>query len=163
MNGTRIFRAGAHMLTVTGAFAGLLIALGVAVGFKNGDWSMLEAPLIASAIVFALQAILRLEIGPAGIKYRNLTGSRSIEFENIKRAYVEVVRPSKSPQGIATFWLELHGGKRVKINLRTFSIQAAALLFSALDARGLPIEAPDEWAAGRLMNQVRAAQAKLGD
>jgi hypothetical protein len=49
----------------------------------------------------------------------------------------------------------------VKVNLRTFPVEAAAVLFTALESHGIQIEVPDRWATRRMAEQVRAAQAKL--
>lgn len=157
---TRVFRAGAHMRAVSGIFAGLAFLATVTGAVVNGDWQPVLVVVVAASVLFALQLVLRLAIGPDGIGYRNLTGARSIPYAAIARARVNVLRPTKAPQGVAAFQLELHNGRRVRINLRTFSVEAAATLFSALEARGIEIKGSPEWAARRLMEQVRAAQAK---
>jgi hypothetical protein len=79
----------------------------------------------------------------------------------ISRAYIEVVLTTKTPQGAASFWVDRRGGERVKVNLRSFPVEAAAVLFNALESHGLQVEVPDEWASDRMLKQIRAAQAKL--
>lgn len=155
-----MFRAGAHMLVVMGVFCALFMALAIGSGAKNGDWKPTAVVAAVSVAWFALQSVLRLEIGPVGLSYRNLSGSWSVEYERIQRASIEVVRPRSAPQGVATFWLQLRDGKRRKINLRTFSIEAAGALFAALESHQVQVETSDEWAARRLADQVRAARTR---
>lgn len=90
-----------------------------------------------------------------------MSGSRDICFTEIRRAYLEITRTRHALHGVATFWVEQNDGMRVKVNLRTFPLEAAAVLFTALEAHGIQIEVPDEWAARRMAEQVRVAQAKL--
>jgi hypothetical protein len=149
------------LLVVVGVSALLFAALGGFIAVKKGDWTFLGVVVVVAAVLFLLLQALRLEIGPTGFKYRNLSGSREVAFADIGRAYFEVVRAEYAPQGVAAFWVERCDGARVKVNLRTFPVEAAAVLFTALESHGIPIEVPDAWAARRMAEQVRAAQAKL--
>jgi hypothetical protein len=96
-----------------------------------------------------------------GIAYRNLSGSRRLLFDELDRAYFTVVHSKATPQGVAVFWLQPREGKAVKVNLRTFSIDAAAVLFTALDNHGISIEVPDVSAARRMAQQIRNQQQKM--
>ena len=159
--GFRVYGVGIHLLVVVGIFASALAALGVFIALKKGDWTFLGVVVAVAAVVFLLLQVPRLEVGPAGFKYRNLSGSREVAFADIGRAYFEVVRAQYAPQGVAVFWVERRDGGRVKVNLRTFPVEAAAVLFTALESPGIQIEVPDAWATRRMAEQVRAAQAKL--
>jgi hypothetical protein len=156
-----VYRAGTHMLVVVGVFAVLFVGLGTAVLVARGDWKALAVAASFFAALFLLLPLLRLEIGPAGFRYRNLSGSREVAFADIRRAYFEVVEDGYAPWGVAAFWVERRTGGRVKVNLRTFSVEGAAALFTALEQHGVVIEVPDRWAARRVAHQVRAAQAKM--
>src|SRR5712692_2856545 len=136
--GFRVYGVGIHLLVVVGILASALAALGVFIALKKGDWTFLGVVVAVAAVVFLLLQVPRLEVGPAGFKYRNLTGSWEVAF-----------------------WVERRDGGRVKVNLRTFPVEAAAVLFTALESHGIQIEVPDAWATRRMAEQVRAAQAKL--
>lgn len=157
----RVYRVGPSLQIVLGVFLTVFAGFGVTIGLKNGDWTFLAVIVGLASAVFFLVQILRLEIGPAGFQYRNLSGSRDICFTEIRRAYLEITRTRHALHGVATFWVEQNDGMRVKVNLRTFPLEAAAVLFTALEAHGIQIEVPDEWAARRMAEQVRVAQAKL--
>ena len=159
--GSQVYRVDIHLLVVVGIFASLLAALGVFIALKKGDWTFLGVVVGVAAVLFLLLQVPRLEVGPAGFKYRNLSGSREVAFADIIRAYFVVVRAQYAPQGVAVFWVERRDGGRVKVNLRTFPVEAAAVLFTALESHGIQIEVPDAWATRRMAEQVRAAQANL--
>jgi hypothetical protein len=148
------FRAGRHLYAVIGVFVSLFSALGALIVVKRGDWTFLA--VVVAAALFLLLQVLRLQVGFDGFKYRNLSGSREVAFAEVGRAYMDVVRSQHSPQGVARFWIERRDGRRVKVNLRTFPVQAAASLFTALEAHDIQIEVPDEWAARRMVEQIRA-------
>ena len=149
------------MLFVVGICAAMFTVLGAIIAVKKGDWSFLAIVILVAASFVLLLQILRLEIGPTGFKYRNLSGSREVAFAEVGRAYFEVVRTDLARQGAAAFWVERRAGSRVKVNLRTFPTEAAAVLFTALEEHGVQIEVPEAWAARRMAEQVRAAQSKL--
>jgi hypothetical protein len=157
----RVYRVGTHLLVVVGVFALFFTTLGILIVVKKGDWNFLAIIVGGFAVFFLLLQVLRLEIGSDGFKYRNLSGSRTVLFADVRRAYIEVERANKAPQGVAVFWVERRDERRVKVNLRTFPMQAAADLFTALETHDIQIEVPDEWAARRTVDQIRAAQAKL--
>ena len=159
--GAQVYRVGGHTLAVVGIFMALFAALALVIAVKQGDWTTLAVVASVAAGLFLLLQVLRLEVGPDGFKYRNLSGSREVAFADVGRAYVDVVRADIAPQGVARFWVERVDGRRVKVNLRTFPIEAAAVLFTALEAHGIDIEVPDGWAARRMVEQIRAAQAKM--
>jgi hypothetical protein len=52
-----------------------------------------------------------------------------VEFADVQAAYFQTIHADVAPQGVAAFWIRLKDGKAMKINARTFSIRAAALLF----------------------------------
>ncbi len=159
--GFRVYGVGIHLLVVVGILASVLAAFGVLIGLKKGDWTSLGVVVAVAAVLFLLLQVPRLEVGPAGLKYRNLSGSREVAFADIGRAYLAVVRTQYAPQGVAVFWIERRDGGRVKVNLRTFPVEAAAVLFTALESHGLQIEVPEAWATRRMAEQVRAAQVEL--
>ena len=73
-----------------------------------------------------------------------LTGTRSIEFANIGKAYFESVIGHGIE--VAAFWVHLRDGKRMKINLRTFPIRAAATCYSQpCSANGFRSTCPIYW------------------
>lgn len=160
---TRCYRVGIHLLVVLGVFATLLATLGIFIWLRRGDWKFLGIVVVTSFLLFFLLQLLRLEIASTWFKYRNLTGSRKVDFTDIGRAYFEVLNTHKSPQGVAVFWVERRDGSRMKINLRTFPVEASAVLFNALESHGIQIEVPDAWSVRRTVDQIRAAQAKLGE
>lgn len=158
---TRTYRAGAHLLVVVGLLSAFFCGLGLLIFRNSGDGTFLAFSGIGTIVLFALLRILRLEIGKTWFKYQNLGGSRTVLLNHVTGACVEVGRHSKALHGVAGFYLELRNGQRQKINLRTFPVEAAAVLFSTLDAHGVDVTASEEWAARRMMEQVRAAQARL--
>ena len=158
---SHVYRVGVHLLVVVGVFASFFVALGIAMVVKREDWTPLMLVVGATVVLILLLRVLRLEVRSDGFKYRNLSGSREVLFAAVVRAYIEVVRAGSAPQGAGVFWVERRDGGRVKVNLRTFPIQAAAILFTGLESHGIQIEVPDEWAARRLVDQVRAEQAKM--
>lgn len=157
---SQVYRVGIHLLIVVGVFVSLFAALGFAIALKSGDWTFLAVIAAVAAVSFLLSQVLRLEVRRDGFTYRNLSGSREVTFLDVRRAYIEAVRANAAPQGVGVFWVERRDGTRVKVNLRTFSIRAAAALFTALEMQGIPIEVPELWAARRLADQVRVEQAK---
>jgi hypothetical protein len=158
---SRVYHVGTHLLVVVGIFAALFAVIGLFIAVKQGDWSFLAIVILAAGGFVLLLQVLRLEIGPTRFKYRNLSGSREVAFADVSRAYFDVVRSDYAPQGAARFWVERRAGGRVKVNLRTFPTEAAAVLFTALEGHGIQIEVPEAWAARRMAEQVRAAQSKL--
>jgi hypothetical protein len=157
-----VFRAGLHLYVLVGLLVSLFIGLGIAVAIRREDWTFLAVAGGGAVVLFLLLLVLRLEVRHEEFAYRNLSGSRTVPFTDIERAYFETVHADAAPQGVAVFWVEVRGGKRVKVNLRTFPIRAAALLFATLERHGVPIQVPDTWAAKRMNRQVREEMAKRG-
>ena len=62
------FGAGTHLYVVVGGFTALLDVLGIFVGLKQGDWTVLLVGAGGAAVLFALLQILRLEVRPDGIQ-----------------------------------------------------------------------------------------------
>ena len=158
--GSRVYCVGVHLLIVLGIAATILVAIGIVILVKSGEWKFLACVAGGTALAFLLVQILRLEIGPSSFKYRNLSGVREVTFADVGRAYFEVIETSKAPQGVAVFYVDRRKGGRVKINLRTFSVAAAADLFTALESHGIQIEVPDRWASRRMADEILAEQAK---
>lgn len=158
---TRKYTAGTHLYVLLGVFFSFFLALGVALFIKRGDWSFIAISVGGALLSFALLRILLLEISRSWFKYRNLTGTRTVMFGHVADAYIEVTRYTKAPQGIASFWIQLRNGDRFRINLRTFPVEAAAVLFSRLNEHGVVVTVPDKWAARRMAEQIYVAQAKL--
>jgi hypothetical protein len=157
----RVYRVGVHIQIVVGAFFAWFVVLAVFIAVKKGDWNFFTAIIVIALAFRILLQILRLEIGPLGFKYRNLSGSREVAFAEVARAYFKVVHSDYAPQGAAAFWVERSNGSPVKVNLRIFPTEAAAVLFTALVEHGIRIEVPEVWSAQRIALEVRAAQSKL--
>jgi hypothetical protein len=160
LTASRVYRASIHLLIILGIFALIFLAFGIVIGVNNGNWTVTVVIVLVFAVLHLLLQVLRLEISATGFRYRNLRGSHEIMFKNVARAYIEVIRAKNVPQGAAVFWVEPQNGRKLKINLRTFPIQAAADLFTALELHGIKVDVPDAWAARRMAEQVRAAQAR---
>lgn len=156
-----VYRAGIHLFVIVGVFASLFATLGLFIAVKQGDWTFLAVVVCGTVVLFLLLGVLKLEISLAGFKYRNLSGTRDVAFREVSRAFFEVVSADVAPQGVAAFWVERRNGTRVKVNLRTFAVDAAAALFTALEKQGIPIEVPDHSAAQRAAAQVQEAQTKM--
>jgi hypothetical protein len=161
--GRAVYRAGLHLFVIVGIFAAFFIALGVVIAVKRSDGTFLAVAGGGTAVLFLLLCWLRLEIRPDGFTYRNLSMNRAVAFADVERAYFETLTADVAPQGVATFWVGLRDGKAIKVNLRTFPIRAAALLFTALERHGIPIDVPNTWAAQRMARQIREEQARLGN
>lgn len=157
---SQTFRAGGHLYIVIGILSILFVGLGVAIGVSRGNWTFLAVAAAAATVLFLLLQVLRLEVGPAGFKYRNLSGSREVAYADVSRAYFEVVRAEGAPRPAVAFWVDRRVGGRVKVNLRTFPIRAAAALFTALETHGISVEVPDEPEAHRVNDQIKAARAE---
>jgi hypothetical protein len=158
---SQIYFVHTRVILIVITFSMLMLTLGVAVGLKRGDWTITVIVGVAAATILLLLQVLRLEIMPDGFKYRNLSGLYEISFESISLAYINVVRSPYNPAGVARFFVELKNGKRVKINFRTFSIEAAARLLLALESRKIQIVADEDWAAQQFLRQVHTAQGAM--
>lgn len=159
--GVQHFKAGRHVYAVVGVFSTFFVVLGGLVAFKTGDQALLLMSVGAFLALLLLLRILKLEIGEKEIFYRNLSGSHRIGFETIVRAYVDVLQTGHTPQGAPRFWIETSEGTHVKVNLRTFPIRAAALLFTLLQSHDIRIDVVNQWSAQRFVKQIREAQSKL--
>jgi|GEM_PF-4427899 len=159
-SGTRRFGIGTHLRVVCAIGMLFFVGLALAIFLKKGHAGPLVAALAGAAILVGFLASLRLEISRSGFKTASATGSRTVQFGHVTRAWIEVARMAKAPQGVPVFWIELRNGQAHKIPLRVFPLQAAALLFSALEAHGVQVEVADDWAARRMSDQVRSAQAR---
>jgi hypothetical protein len=153
----RTFRVGVHLWVVVGVFAALFIGLGAMVYSKRGDGGFLAIAVGATVLACGMLATLRLRIDRQACTESGLFGSTTVRYADVARAYFEVTRAAKAPQGVAMFYLQPRGGVPVKLSLRVYPVQAAALLFAALEAQGIAIDVPDEWAAQRMEKQIRAA------
>jgi hypothetical protein len=157
-----VFRAAMGLYIIVGVLMGFFIVLGLLIAIKKpSEWLFLAGTCAVTIILLALISYLRLEIGHEGIHYRNLSNNRLLKYSDIKRAYFEVVKTHKAPQGVAVFWIEPNDGRRMKVNLRTFPTAAAAVLFTELERRSIPIDVPDLWAARNMVDQIRKCQEKL--
>jgi hypothetical protein len=157
---TRRFGVGMNLLVVVTLFALFLGGLGLAVGLKRGDWTIFAIVVVVIVMMAVMLSVLRLEFSRSGFFYRNISGSTSVAWSNVTGATVQVVHHGKSPRGVAVFWITLRSGPPLKVNLRTFPVEAAAILFSSIEAQGIAIEVPNDTAARRMVDQVRAAQGK---
>lgn len=157
-----VFRVSKRVYVIVGVFVGLFAALGILIMIKEPTEGMFFAiDCTVGVVLFAGMSRLRLEIRHDGIHFRNLTSNRFLSYTDIAGAYLKVVTTRKAPQGVAAFWLRTKDGRRTKINLRSFPIQAAALLFTELERRDIPIDIPDHWTARRMVSQIRACQEQL--
>ena len=156
------FRADRRLYVVIGLFTSFFAVLFLFVTIKRPErWPILAGVCGATVALFLCPSRLRLEITPDTFHYRNLSTSRTEKFSDIDRAYFQTIHSTHTPGGVAAFWIRPKQGKPVKVNLRTFPIEAAAVLFAALDEHGIPIDVPDTWAARRMARQIRECQAKL--
>ncbi len=156
-----VFRVGVHLIILVGLLAGLALAVGLGEGLARGRWTPFAVLAALTALWYLLLAYLRLEIRLDGFSYRNLSGNLFVPFADVEKGYFQTVHGGYAPQGVAFFWVQPRGGKPFKVNLRTFPIRAAAVLFAALDRHGIPIDVPDTWSARRMADQIRAEQKKL--
>jgi hypothetical protein len=156
-----IARADLRLYIWVSLLMALFLGIGLAIGVRRADWSFAAGAVAMTPVLFALVAILRLEVSARGVSYRNLSGSRVLAFDELEKAYFTVAHSEATPQGVAVFWLQPRGGGPVKINLRTFPIKASAVLFAALGNHDIPIEVPDRWASRRMAHQIRDMQEKM--
>jgi CDP-diglyceride synthetase len=156
-----VFRTGNHLWSVVAIFGIVFLGFGAWIAATRSDWSFVVIVAGALAAIFLLLTYLKLEIQDTGFHYRNLTTNRFVPFADIEIAYFETIRASAAPQGVATFWVRLRDGKALKINLRTFPIRAAAVLFKAFERHGIEIVVPETWSARRMAAQIRAEQDTL--
>lgn len=159
-SGTRRFGISTHLRVVSAIAMLFFVGLALALQLQKGSTGPLVAALCGSAIFCGFLASLRLEISRSWFKTASLVGSHTIHFGHVTRAWIEVTRMASTPQGVAVFWIKLHNGQALKIPLRVFPVQAAAQLFSSLEAHGIQVEVADAWAARRMSDQVRTAQAR---
>ena len=148
------------MLVVVGVAASLFSTLGVLLWLKKGNHGFLLGVLASTAALLFVLSTLRLEISPNLLKRRSIFGSDLVQFKDVAGAYISVEHSPKAPQRVASFWIQPRKGPPLKINLRSYPVQAAAMLFSILEAQGVDIDVPDAWSARRMEQQIRAAQAK---
>jgi hypothetical protein len=157
--GPRSFRVGMHLVVVVGVaalfFGGLLFTGRGALG-GAAAWGLLG---VFASLAWVLST-LRLDIGRDAFTTRSAFGATTMRYDAVERAYFEVVRTSRTPQGVAAFFVEPRHGAPVKVNLRVFPVAAAALLLRALETRDIPIDVPDAWAARRMYDQIKAAQGE---
>ena len=115
---------------------------------------------ILVALVLMLQ-LLRFQIGPDGFVLRTPLSRDTVDFANLSKAFFVVTYAGSTPQGIGSFCVETKDGKKYDLHIRAYSVKAAAALFDELDRHGIPIEVPNLWAANRMVNVIRRAQAKM--
>ncbi|UYC17991.1 hypothetical protein NRY95_08575 [Xanthomonas campestris pv. phormiicola] len=127
---------------------------------EKGNHGFLLGVLASSAGLLFVLSTIRLEISRNLLKRRSLFGVDIIQFKDVVSAYISVEYSSKAPQGSASFWIQPRNAAPLKINLRLYPVQAAAMLFFILEAQGIDIDVPDTWSARRMQQQIRAAQAK---
>ncbi len=150
-----VARAQGRAYLAAGLFAGFFVLTGFLVTRESAQaWPLLAVAGAVAAVLLAGLAVLRLEVGPRGIRYRSLTTRCSLRFEEIERAYFETVVNRAAPQGLALFWIRPKQGKALRINLRVFSDAAPALLLAALERHGISIDIPDTLAARRMAHEV---------
>ena len=147
------FRCVTYLYVVVGIVASL-IALKPALGTSNtGHWTFVLWLCVGTAVQFSYLTYLKLEVRRSSLTYRNISGTRFVEFAQIERAYW-------GGKG-AVLYLRLREGDNVKINLSTFPIRASAVLFTALERNGIPIGVPGTVAAKRWARRTCEEQSKL--
>ena len=124
------------------------------------EWHAVVGICSVAIVWFVFLRRLRLEIGPDGVRCRGVIFNRTLQFAEISKAYFKTEYGGYAPQGVSFFWLQPSEGKPMKVNLRYFPIDAAALLFTALERRNIAIEVPNTWSAKRMVAQVRKQQNK---
>lgn len=149
-------RATARAYGAASFFAGFFLLLGVVATYENrGSWPVLAIAGGVTVLMLASLAYARLAVSADGIRHRSLRGTRTFQFTEIKRAYVETAVNRSAPQGVATFWIQPKSGKPLNISLRIFPIEAVAALLAALEQHGVPLEVPDSWVAHRMAREIR--------
>lgn len=156
------FRIDPPLLGIIAIAPAFFLGLGALIVVKNGQWGPLNFALGTTVLLYFMLSSFRLKISENGLQYTSLFGSTSVQFGQVSRAYISVARDIKAPQGVAFFWIQQRGAEPLKINIRIFPLHASAMIFSALDAHGVPVHVPGQWAARRMHEQIRAARAKAG-
>lgn len=156
------FRVDPRLLGIVAIAPGFFLILGALIVVKNGQWGLLNFALGTGVLLYFLLRSLRLEVSEGGLQYTSVFGSTRVQFGQVARAYISVARDVKAPQGVAFFWIQQRGAEPLKINIRLFPIRASALVFSALEAHGVQVSVPGQWAAKRMHEQILAARAKAG-
>jgi hypothetical protein len=156
------FRADTRVYVIVSIFCVFFVILGTSITLKQpNQWPVLAVALAVLGAFFVGLNFLRFEVGPDYFFYRNLSGSRKLPFTDISRTGFGAIYVSGTPAPGASFWIEPKRGKSFKVKLRTFPIEAAARLFSALDRAGIPIDVPDVWGCQRMASQIRDCQHKI--
>jgi hypothetical protein len=102
---------------------------------------------LVTAFALASLAWLRLEIGPRGIRYRTVAGTRALAFDEIERAYFETVVNRAAPNGLHIFFVKPKAGKALRVDLRALRAGAAPRLLATLERHGIPLTLPGTAAA----------------
>jgi hypothetical protein len=152
--GARTFRASTNFLVAVAALCAFLLAIALDASLRLGDWTTSLSLFAAAAIAIAAVLTLRLQVHPNGLKRCFLIGSQSLEFDSVARARLEVL--GRRGGGCFTLSLEPRQGRRVRIALRQFPIEASVAMLSALEMRGIEVEVADERALYFAEQVVRA-------
>jgi hypothetical protein len=155
------FGASWNLYFLVGLLGTIFLGIFIAVARKEGNWTpfyITGGILVAVLLMFQL---IRIQIGPGGFVFRTPLSSNTVDFADVSRGYFVVTYSGDTPQGVGSFCVETKDGKKSDLNLRIYSIKAAAALFDELDRHGIPIEVPDLWAANRMVNEIRRAQARM--
>lgn len=157
----RSYGASGNLYFLVGMLATLFLGIFSAVARKDGNWIPAYATCGIAVALLAMLQLIRFTIGPDGFVMRKPLSTETIDFADVTRAYFIVTYGRRTPQGVGDFCVQTKDGKEHPLNARIYPITAAAELFDALDRHGIPIEVPDLWAANRMVNEIRRAQAKL--
>jgi hypothetical protein len=157
----RTFGHSWNLYIPVGLLATLFLAIFIGVARKEGNWIPVYITVGIVVALLLMFQLIRFQIGPDGFVYRTPLTSTTIDFADLSRGYFGVTYTGKTPQGVGKFCVETKDGKTFDLKLRIYTIKAAAALFDELDHHGIPIEVPDLWAANRMVNEIRRAQARM--
>jgi hypothetical protein len=154
-----VFRAAPSQYVLVAIVGTFFTGLGIFVGLNKGDWAIAAFGVAAAAVLLGLILYLRLEVRADGFTYRTLIINCDVAYSQVLRGHFVTEFHDGIETG-ARFALELHDGSMFRPRLRSFPIQATALLFDRLEQAGVPVRDPDSGSAKRLCDKITAARAK---
>jgi hypothetical protein len=141
-----------------GGIASFLAVCGASNGVQTGEWGFLIIVLSVTGLAVLALWCFRLEVGTEGFRYRDTGGSWDVAFTDVCRA--RVFKNKSMLRRVVAFHMVQKNGRRVEISWKMFPADAVAVLFTALEAHGIPIQVADDPWARRMADRVRAAQAR---
>jgi hypothetical protein len=155
----RVYRVRRLIGVSAGVIAAFLAVCGIGGGLREGTWGVLAIILPLTAFAILVLWSFRLEIGSEGFRYRVMIGSWDVAFTDVCRALVFAA--NSTSRRVVVFHVQRKNGQRVNIQWDVFPTEAVAVLFTALEAHGIPIQVADDPLARQMADRVRAAQARL--